>query len=79
MIPLVDEMIQDDPSKRPTIDEVVERFDEIRRKLSWWKLRSRLVETSEGSLKRLLRSVRHALRTTIHVIRSRNAIPTPKD
>lgn len=79
MIPLINDMIQDDPSKRPTMDEVVSRFDDIRRKLSWWKLRSRLIETSEGNFERFVRSVRHAVRTTIHVIRSRPAIPTPND
>ncbi|KAJ6496871.1 hypothetical protein DFH09DRAFT_1103500 [Mycena vulgaris] len=40
MRPLVSDMVQDDPAKRPTIDEVVARFDEIRAGLSSWKLRS---------------------------------------
>ncbi len=33
MEPLVADMVQDDPTKRPTMDEVVTRFAEIRRKL----------------------------------------------
>ncbi|KAI0786599.1 hypothetical protein C8Q75DRAFT_892897 [Abortiporus biennis] len=37
---LVKDMMQYDHSKRPTIDEVAERYDEMRHSLSWWKLRS---------------------------------------
>ncbi len=33
MEPLVADMVQDDPTKHPTMDEVVTRFAEIRRKL----------------------------------------------
>lgn len=40
-------MTQDNPSKRPTMAEVVERFAKIRSKLWWWKLRARLVRRSE--------------------------------
>ena len=47
MKPLVEDMTHHDPSKRPSIDEVVEKFDEILHSLSWWKLRSRLVEKGE--------------------------------
>ena len=39
--PLINDMIQDDPTKRPKIDEVIERFEDIAKKLSAWKLRSR--------------------------------------
>ncbi|KAJ7159109.1 hypothetical protein C8R43DRAFT_1086966 [Mycena crocata] len=38
--PLVNDMTAEDPASRPTIDEVVERFAEIRKDLSSWKLRS---------------------------------------
>ncbi|KAJ6522550.1 hypothetical protein DFH09DRAFT_938326, partial [Mycena vulgaris] len=47
MRPLVSDMVQDDPAKRLTIDEVVARFDEIRAGLSSWKLRSRVVKKSD--------------------------------
>ncbi|VDC04965.1 unnamed protein product [Peniophora sp. CBMAI 1063] len=40
--PLIADMTQEDPSKRPKIDEVVERFAEIRASLSEKKLRSRV-------------------------------------
>ena len=37
---LVTDMVQNDPTKRPTMDEVVTRFSEIRGDLNTWKLRS---------------------------------------
>ncbi|KAK7028447.1 kinase domain-containing protein [Favolaschia claudopus] len=37
--PLIKDMTQQDPALRPTIGEVIERFDEIARKLSFWHLR----------------------------------------
>ncbi|KAF7291039.1 Protein kinase domain-containing protein [Mycena chlorophos] len=39
---LVADMTQDEPSKRPTIDEAAARFAQIQRGLSSWKLRSRV-------------------------------------
>ena len=41
MKPLIDDMVQDDPAKRPNMNEVIERFEEIVQGLSQWKLRSR--------------------------------------
>jgi len=38
---LVADMVQDDPAKRPTIDQVITRFDVIRKKLWALKLHSR--------------------------------------
>ncbi|KAK7012646.1 kinase domain-containing protein [Favolaschia claudopus] len=37
--PLIEDMTQRDPALRPTIGEVIERFDEITRKLGSWHLR----------------------------------------
>ncbi|KAF7316353.1 Protein kinase domain-containing protein [Mycena indigotica] len=37
--PLVTEMTLPDPSMRPTIGEVCERFDELCKGLTWWQLR----------------------------------------
>ncbi|KAH9162946.1 hypothetical protein EDB89DRAFT_2023475 [Lactarius sanguifluus] len=36
MQPLISDMIQEDPAKRPNMDEIVARFSEIRNKLSTW-------------------------------------------
>ncbi|KAJ7148994.1 hypothetical protein C8R43DRAFT_925245, partial [Mycena crocata] len=44
---LADDMTAEDPAKRPTMDEVVERFAVIRNGLSSWKLRSRVVKASD--------------------------------
>ena len=80
MKPLVDDMVQDDPSKRPKIDEVVERFDGILRSLSWWKLHSRLVdyeEEKDDPIASFIRPIHHFFRTAAHVIIFRNPIPRP--
>ena len=58
MWPLVNDMVQDDPGKRPTMDDVVERFEKIRRSLHWWTLRSRLVYRSD-SIFSYVTQVRH--------------------
>ncbi|KAF8200026.1 kinase-like domain-containing protein, partial [Mycena galopus ATCC 62051] len=47
MRPLVTDMVQDDPTRRPTIDDVVTRFAEIQKGLSSWKLRSRVIGKRE--------------------------------
>ncbi|KAJ7092093.1 kinase-like domain-containing protein [Mycena belliarum] len=47
MWPLVQDMVQNEPRGRPTMDEVVKRFEGIRKQLSYWKLRSRAVRDSD--------------------------------
>ncbi|KAK6992487.1 hypothetical protein R3P38DRAFT_3430699 [Favolaschia claudopus] len=37
--PLIHDMTQEDPTLRPTIGEVIERFDKVTRRLSSWQLR----------------------------------------
>jgi hypothetical protein len=41
---LADDMTAEDPARRPTMGEVAERFEAIRNSLSFWKLRSRVVQ-----------------------------------
>lgn len=41
---LAQDMTAKNPSDRPTIDEVIERFAAIRKSLNFWKLRSRVVK-----------------------------------
>jgi len=77
MAPLMTEMVKDDPSQRPTIDEVVRSFKTIQRSLSWFKLRSRLVYNDEGPFRRVGRSIGHTFRTFFHVICLRPAVPVP--
>lgn len=77
MQPLVADMVQDDPDKRPTIDEVVERFDNIRASLSAWKLRSRIVHRKDSNIAGFFRTIRHAYMTILNVVTRTPAIPTP--
>ncbi|KAJ7147585.1 hypothetical protein C8R43DRAFT_952958 [Mycena crocata] len=62
MQPLVQDMVADDPTKRPTIDEVVVRFDRIRRSLSTRKLRSRPIPRKEIHLATLFQAIPHWFR-----------------
>jgi hypothetical protein len=50
MLPLVADMIQDEPSNRPTIDQVVARFEPIYRSLNTSQLRSRAVQRKENDI-----------------------------
>lgn len=56
---LVADMVQDDPKKRLTMDQVVSRFEEITTQLGTWKLRSRVVNVDERPLRGAFRSARH--------------------
>ena len=78
MEPLVQDMVQADPSKRPTMEEVVVRFDKIRQSLSGWKLRSRVVDEEEDALERVTRTVSHWIRRVSFVVRRVPPIPTPR-
>ena len=80
MAPLVHDMVQDDPLKRPNIDEVVRRFEELTRDLSSWKLRSRLVQLKEKEYPGLggVRAIWHFFRTVAHVLMFRNPLPRPR-
>ncbi|KIK89992.1 hypothetical protein PAXRUDRAFT_831730 [Paxillus rubicundulus Ve08.2h10] len=77
MQPLVADMIQADPSKRPTMDDVVARFEGICRGLSGWKLRSRVVDKDEDVFERVTRTTSHWTRRIGFVARGVPAIPAP--
>jgi len=77
MEPLIADMTQEDPKKRPTAPEVVSRFAEIRRSLNIWKLRSRVVHRDEIWPMRVLQSGRHLCRTAAYILARRAAIPEP--
>ena len=78
MQPLVTDMVQNDPNKRPTMDEVVTRFSEIRTKLSTWKLRSRIPRKYELWPVTAWRSVSHWYCTIGYILGRKAAIPEPK-
>ncbi|KII92692.1 hypothetical protein PLICRDRAFT_679064 [Plicaturopsis crispa FD-325 SS-3] len=76
MRPLIEDMVQDDPSKRPQIDEVASRFQAIRASLSNWKLRSRIVKKGDDPLDFPLRVVRHWARRISFILRRVPAVPS---
>ncbi|KAF8263951.1 hypothetical protein EI94DRAFT_1739586 [Lactarius quietus] len=78
MQPLIVDMVQEDPKKRPNMDEVISRFAEIRNKLSTWKLRSRMARNNEIWPVTAWRSVAHWYRTVGYVFARKAAIPEPK-
>ncbi|KAJ7246812.1 kinase-like domain-containing protein [Mycena haematopus] len=76
MRPLVNDMVQDDPTQRPTINEVVVRFAEIQNGLSSWKLRSRVLGKREYPYLPQ-RIVGHWLRRVRSIIMRVPALPAP--
>jgi serine/threonine protein kinase len=78
MQPLIVDMVQEDPTKRPNMDEVVTRFAEIRKRLSSWKLRSRMARNIEFWPVAAWRSVAHWYHTIGYVLARKAAIPEPK-
>ncbi|KAF4567528.1 hypothetical protein EYR40_006530 [Pleurotus pulmonarius] len=78
MKPLVADMTQVDPSKRPTMDAVVQRFDKLRSGLGTWKLRSRVVDEKESYLKRVVRGVDHWKRRIWWTLRRVPPLPSPR-
>ncbi|KAL4242881.1 hypothetical protein ABKN59_011627 [Abortiporus biennis] len=78
MNPLVDDMVQTDPLKRPTMDAVVSHFSEIYHNLPPSTLWSRLVAKRETTNRFIVfqRNVGHTIRTLIHILLRRKPMPT---
>ncbi|TFK74309.1 hypothetical protein BDN72DRAFT_789580 [Pluteus cervinus] len=76
LCPLIKDMIQPDPEKRPTIDEVVTRFDKICKTLSTWKLRSRPIPRKGRVLKGLRNHIEHWKRRRDYMKRGVPPIPS---
>jgi hypothetical protein len=70
-------MFQDDPAKRPNMDEVVAEFDIIRGGLSASKLRSRLVDRDENSIVGFFRDIAAWTKRIKYIIMRLPALPTP--
>ncbi|KAJ6547720.1 kinase-like domain-containing protein [Mycena sp. CBHHK59/15] len=68
MKPLVSDMVQDDPQKRPTMDEVAARFFQVRQQLRWWTLHARAVKKNEGFLSDFIFSAIHWTKHTFDVV-----------
>ena len=73
---LVADMVQNDPTKRPTMDEAVLRLDQIVKQLSSWKLRSRIIDESDGSILRFYHGAGYWARRISYVFKRTSAIPT---
>jgi hypothetical protein len=76
MAPLVDRMVQDDPAKRPTIDEVAHTFDGIVKGLSTAKLRSRLISRDEANEDVLINIISHWYRRLKYTLQGHPAVPS---
>jgi hypothetical protein len=72
---LIADMTQDDPAKRPTMDVVVDRFNRIRQGLTNTKLRARIPDRNEGSIKSLYRHLSHLGRRVQYTISGLPAVP----
>jgi hypothetical protein len=70
---LVADMVQDDPTKRPSIDEVATRFSVIRKKLGTIKLRSRIGRRTE--LFGLVRDLAHIFTSARYILQGIPPIP----
>jgi hypothetical protein len=76
---LVADMTKANPEQRPTMGEVVTRFSEITKRLSSWKLRSRVVNKDERRFHGVVRSAVHWLKQASLIARRIPAIPIFKD
>ena len=77
MQPLVSDMVHDDPEKRPTIDDVVNRFSTIRNSLGAMKLRSRIRSQDESFGP--IRDFAHVFKSIKYLLLRIPAIPTRKE
>ena len=74
---LVQDMVKDDPQQRPTMSEVVSRYDDIMKGLSNRKLRSRVSEVGEHPIPGLFRSAVHWVKQASFMIKGIPPIPKP--
>ena len=79
MKPLLDDMVQDDPAKRPSMNEVVKRFEEIVQGIPHWKLRSRTAPRFLYFSQKIqipLHIASHWVRKITYIMKKTPAIPT---
>ena len=74
---LVGEMTAVDPAKRPSIEEVAEKFSHIRNSLGEFKLRSLITSRKDPTLITSYRYTCQAIRTLQYIILQKPAIPDP--
>lgn len=76
--PLVADMTQDDPFKRPTMAEVVQRFDDLVKSLGSWKLRSMVISRGSNPLALPFDWIAHWGRRMVYIATRTPAIPLPE-
>jgi hypothetical protein len=74
---LIDAMTNEDPAKRPTIEEVIERFSEVLGSLRTTKLRSALTSRKGPRVFDVIRQARQYLFTIQYTFFRQAAIPNP--
>ncbi|KAF8872165.1 kinase-like domain-containing protein [Infundibulicybe gibba] len=74
---LVDDMMQANPNKRPTMDEVVARFEKICNGLSSWELRARLPPKDEHFVVGILCLIPHWIKQFVCILMCMPALPKP--
>ncbi|KAJ7680951.1 kinase-like domain-containing protein [Mycena polygramma] len=74
---LLTDMCQEDPTKRPTIDEVVDRFSRIKAGVSEWKLRSRFKTEKRFFLFDIIQATGHWVQQLQFALMRVPAIPSP--
>jgi hypothetical protein len=72
---LIDAMTDENPAERPTIEEVIEKFDEIRSSLSTVKLRTPMISKKDPRIFTVFRHARQLTRTLLYVIQRIPAVP----
>jgi hypothetical protein len=74
---LINSMTQEEPARRPQIEEVLEKFTSIRRSLRVAKLRSPIISRKALKLFGVIKRARHSVRTVEYIVSGRPAIPDP--
>jgi hypothetical protein len=75
---LVAEMTYIDPTKRPSIEDVVAKFSHIHDSLSSFKLRSPIISKHDPSLLSVFRCAKQILLTLQDVVLRNAAVPKPR-
>ena len=72
---LVDAMTDEDPEKRPTIEDIISRFSHIQNSLSRIKLRTFITAQKDPSLFTACRHTRQVVRTAKYALLRKDPIP----
>jgi len=74
---LIDAMTDENPAKRPTIEEVIEKFDGIRSSSSTAKLHSPITSKRDPTIFNIFWHAKQLTRTLLYVIQRTPAVPVP--